>query len=229
MRILIALIILAGCSTLTEPHVPPAGTTPAVKPVKHKKVIVWSTVYYAPLYNSSVSGDHVRDKAGESLGVKLTTKDLCNLMLQGGGYIDGQIYGWGGVNNINSPDCSAYYSRRAVSGNLKFKKDTHVRGVRNYKLTPFKSIAVDQSVIPYGSKCYIPSFNGIKYTDNGVVKTHDGIVWALDTGNLITQNHIDFYVGAARGGIISALKKARPFKTVQSTSSVTFELYIMEE
>jgi 3D (Asp-Asp-Asp) domain-containing protein len=194
-----------------------------------KKLKLWSTYYYAPMYKSDPNGIPLRDKHGKSLGVKLSHKRLCNYMLQGSGLIDGVVYGWGGVTNSHTVNCTKYYSKKMVSGKLKFIKDTHVRGVENYKITPFKTIAVDQKVIPYGTKVYIPDFKGIEYQYNGKTYTHDGYVEALDTGGGIKGNHIDFYVGPAWGDIGSASRLVAPFKNIiTSSKSGLFDAYIVK-
>ena len=225
--LLLATAWLSGCGTLVLEDEKPIEPKEEAK--LGKKLSLWSTYYYAPEYSSIKNGVPLRSKDGKSLGVELALEDICNYMLQGSGFIDGKIYGWGGVNDINKIDCSRYYSPRMVSGRLKFKRDTHIRGVKNYKITAFKTIAVDQNTIPYGSKVFIPSFKGVKYLDDdGSYKTHDGVVYALDTGGAIKGNQIDFYVGKARGGISSAAVKVKPFVTVKSTPKGVFDAYIIK-
>ena len=59
-------------------------------------------------------------------------------------------------------------------------------------LVPFRTIAVDPSVIPLGTVLYIPELVGIKLPDG---TTHDGYVLAHDTGQGILGNRIDVFVG----------------------------------
>lgn len=67
-------------------------------------------------------------------------------------------------------------------------------GVQGRALDPFRSIAVDKDVIPYGSWMYIPELDGATMPgDSGFV--HDGCVIAADTGSAINGHHIDFFVG----------------------------------
>lgn len=236
--LLIALMLmLASCAsttttteTTTETNDSPSLPAPELD--KSKEITIWSTFYYAPSLKSKSSGYDVRDIRGRSLGVKLTKKELCNLMLQGSGYIDGKIYGWGGISTTDSISCTAYYSRSMVSGKLKFKRDTDIRGVRNFKIQPFKAIAVDPKVIPYKSVLFIPDLKGIKYMVNGKWYIHDGIVTALDTGGAIKGNHIDFYVGPNPGGwrdaLVNIVNKYGFNKFIKSTASGTFKAYIIK-
>ena len=60
------------------------------------------------------------------------------------------------------------------------------------KLIPFLSIAVDPKVIKIGSVLYIPALKGIRLPSG---KTHDGFVFADDTGQGIDGRRIDVFVG----------------------------------
>lgn len=62
-------------------------------------------------------------------------------------------------------------------------------GVNGYTISPFKSIAVDPSVIATGSKLYIPALTTMKE------RPHNGVVYAHDIGSMINGNSIDIFVG----------------------------------
>jgi 3D (Asp-Asp-Asp) domain-containing protein len=68
-------------------------------------------------------------------------------------------------------------------------------GVQDKALVPFRSIAVDPSVIPYGSHLYIRELDGVTMPGDpsygGFV--HDGCVSADDTGGDIIGMHVDFF------------------------------------
>jgi 3D (Asp-Asp-Asp) domain-containing protein len=68
-------------------------------------------------------------------------------------------------------------------------------GVGGRALVPFRSIAVDKSVIAYGSHLYIPELDGVTMPSGpghtGFV--HDGCVSADDTGGGIIGRHVDFF------------------------------------
>ncbi|MCC6901044.1 MAG: hypothetical protein IT377_18845 [Polyangiaceae bacterium] len=69
-------------------------------------------------------------------------------------------------------------------------------GVQNKALVPFRSFAVDKSVIPYGSKVYVPELDGVAVPGDspwgGFV--HDGCFSADDTGGAILGKHVDWFV-----------------------------------
>jgi 3D (Asp-Asp-Asp) domain-containing protein len=62
---------------------------------------------------------------------------------------------------------------------------------------PLRSIAVDPSVIPWGSVIYIREFDGLQIPalDGVGGFTHDGLFRAEDSGGGIHSNHIDIYAG----------------------------------
>lgn len=71
------------------------------------------------------------------------------------------------------------------------------KGVQQRVLVPLRSIAVDPHTIPYGSRVYIPRWNGMTIPAIGGVGgfVHDGCFSADDTGGAITGNHIDIFAG----------------------------------
>ena len=65
------------------------------------------------------------------------------------------------------------------------------RGAGLRALRPFKSVAVDPRVIPFGEPLYVPEFDGLLLPDGEI---HDGCVRADDAGGAIKENKIDFFV-----------------------------------
>jgi len=69
-------------------------------------------------------------------------------------------------------------------------------GVQNIALAPFRSFAVDKSVIPYQTPLYVPELDGVSMPGQspwgGFV--HDGCVHADDTGGAIIGQHVDWFV-----------------------------------
>ena len=65
------------------------------------------------------------------------------------------------------------------------------KGAAHRPLVPFKSVAVDPSVVAIGEPIYIPEFDGMRLPDGSV---HDGCVRADDTGGGIKKRKMDFFV-----------------------------------
>jgi 3D (Asp-Asp-Asp) domain-containing protein len=65
------------------------------------------------------------------------------------------------------------------------------RGAGARALVPFKSVAVDPSIIPIGETIYIPELDGLLLPDGSI---HDGCVRADDTGGAIKRRKMDFFV-----------------------------------
>ena len=70
-------------------------------------------------------------------------------------------------------------------------------GVQDRALEPYRSVAVDRSVIAYGTPLYLPAFDGVVMPGDppwgGFV--HDGCAIAADTGGGIVGMHVDFFAG----------------------------------
>ncbi len=80
-------------------------------------------------------------------------------------------------------------------------------GYGGYRLSELKSIAVDTSIIPLGSKVYIPQFEGVKINNQEL----NGIFYAHDIGSTVKGRHIDLFLGnkdymrvLASAGIVSS-------------------------
>ncbi len=70
-------------------------------------------------------------------------------------------------------------------------------GSRNNPLVPFRSLAVDNRVIPYGATLYMPEWDGvfIPLMDGIGGFVHDGCFRADDVGGAIRNDHFDFFSG----------------------------------
>lgn len=70
-------------------------------------------------------------------------------------------------------------------------------GNQQNPLYPFRSVAADQQIYPYGSRIYIPSLHGFKTNDGSLL---DGYFWVSDVGALIKgELRFDIFVGSKPG------------------------------
>jgi 3D (Asp-Asp-Asp) domain-containing protein len=81
-----------------------------------------------------------------------------------------------------------------INGSVRFKvvKAPYGLGSRNNPLVPFRSIATDPKVIPYGTILFIAKAAGAKLPDGTV---HDGYFMAADCGGGIKGNRLDLFTG----------------------------------
>lgn len=192
-----------------------------------RKMTLWATSYWLPQVDNKDSGFALRDLSGNSLGATVTRREWCNAAMEGSiqvRYEDGHLvtYNYAGTSSSYQVDCSAYYSH-SPSHKVKFREANgeYGDGVRDYELVPHRSIAVDPNVIPYGSVVYIPAAKGNTLKlPNGETFVHDGYYYAVDTGGLIKQNHIDVFRGTDTKITQSWIK---------SSSSGTFTAYIVDD
>ncbi len=68
-------------------------------------------------------------------------------------------------------------------------------GTKGYHLIPFRSIAVDRTVVPIGTPLFIPEAVGMRLPDGTV---HDGRFWTHDVGGGIKGKRIDIFTGLGR-------------------------------
>ncbi|MFD1294972.1 3D domain-containing protein [Lutibacter holmesii] len=191
---------------------------------------LWATYYYLPILNHDAKGIDLLDSKGNKTNLKLSLCDWCNANIQGTVMVlkDNQkhLLNYSGRSNDLQNDCRECERYKNYDGYLKtgkvlWKKSVGFGfGVKNYKLVPFKTIAVDNSVIPFGSVIFIPEAKGVEYILDGQVFHHDGYFFAGDTGSKITGNHIDVFIG---------INKSNPFKFIKSNSSNTFKAEIITD
>lgn len=191
---------------------------------------LWATYYYIPVVVHDDSGLDLLDEEEQSIGLKLAPKDWCKAAIEGTVHIqkDTSIYqlNYESRSEQLQYDCRNCPKYKNYDGYLKTgkvlwsKAKGFGKGVQNYQLVPFRSIAVDNSLIPYGSVLFIPEAQGVQYTDaDGEKQTHDGLFFAADTGSKIVGNHIDVFLG---------LSPVNPFTFVKSTETVVFKAYLIE-
>ncbi len=190
---------------------------------------MWATYYTTHQAENQSSGYPLLDPTGNSLGVALSERDWCAAALEGSVQIaNGQsilgVYNFAGRGDADQVNCLPYYptlKNISATNRVRFKPSNtpYGEGANGNQLVPYRTIAVDRTLIPIGSVVYIPAARGVTVTlPSGDRAVHDGYFYAGDVGSAIKGNHIDVFLGIA---------KQNPFPFVKSTASATFNAYIV--
>jgi len=190
---------------------------------------MWATYYTTHQAQNQSNGYPLLDPTGNSLGVALSERDWCAAALEGSVQIaNGQsllgVYNFAGRGDTDQVNCLPYYptlKNISATNRVRFKPSNtpYGEGSNGNQLVPYRTIAVDRTLIPMGSVVYIPAARGVSVTlPSGDRAVHDGYFYAGDVGSAIKGNHIDVFLGIA---------KQNPFPFVKSTASATFNAYIV--
>ena len=191
-----------------------------------KELKLWATYYYLPQVRSIDNGFALRDMQGAPLGPTLARRDWCNAALQGSVIVlddenNPTTYNYAGKTNDHKVDCSMYWSFDSSVTKFTKAKGPYGDGVRNYKLVPYRTIAVDQHKVTYGSILFIPAAVGnVVVLPDGSTALHDGYFFAGDTGSRIKGKHIDVYIGTA---------SKNPFNWVKSKKEGIFKAFLVKD
>jgi len=185
---------------------------------------LWATYYYLPKFHSEDEGIPLLSSQGKPIGPRLSEKNWCTAALEGSFqvYFGNQwtTYNYASSSVSSQVDCSPYFPYKVGGSRFQLANGPFGDGVRNYKLVPFRTIAVDPKLIPFGSVIYIPEARGnlIPLVDGRQIE-HDGYFFAADTGGAIRDNHIDVFIGSAA---------RNPFPWVGSQKKATFVAFKLE-
>ncbi|MGV3612406.1 MAG: 3D domain-containing protein [Fluviicola sp.] len=189
---------------------------------------LWSTQYYIHQFQSGGKIPIVYAD-GKPSGLFADTCDFCMASLEGTAFVKDSSGNSTIINFAKSGDSSFVNCRackRFAASKLNVeswgrtlwsKSQGFGDGVKNYRLVPFRTIAVDKEVIPYGTVLYIPAARGKKILlPDGEEAVHDGYFFAGDTGGAIKKNHIDIFTGIYEGNPFPEVIKSNENKTVDA-------------
>ncbi|WP_419914080.1 3D domain-containing protein [Hoeflea sp.] len=205
---------------------------------KHRHLVLWGTYYHTKITQNSKEGFDLLDVHDKPIGPKLSHENWCKAALEGAAVIampDGSrvIVNVRDADGPSQVNCDQYYPHlhaRARIGmrHTRFFKVTSPKvkygyGIDNMPLAAFRTIAVDRRQFPirYRTLLYIPKLRGRELTlHDGSKITHDGYVFAADTGSGIKGHHIDFYTGFVN---------QNPFPDLAGGASNTFSAYVVKD
>lgn len=187
----------------------------------------WATYYYIPQFDHDSTGVAMQNGSGQALDLRLDSCDWCQAAIEGTCSIrqgdTSYILTYAGRSDTLQQDCRtcpglSNFAHYRSTGRVQWQHlSGYGRGVRNFRLVPFRTLAVDTAVIPMGTVVYIPEAVGARYTDTeGTQQEHDGYFFAGDVGAAIQGKHLDVFLG---------LSANNPFDFVRSTANHTFQVY----
>jgi 3D (Asp-Asp-Asp) domain-containing protein len=188
---------------------------------------LWATWYYTPTFESSPAKKiPLLTLNGKELGVRLSRDEFCDGAAQGSFRVrkkPGQdvFFNVSGLGSALQVDCKFKWRFRHL-GRTRFQTAIAPlgNGGKSFRVVPYRSIAVDPAVIPFGSVIFIPQARGTKLTlPSGHEVIHDGYFFAADRGGAIEKNHIDVFLGP---------HIKNPFEWVKSEPKGIFKAYIVK-
>ncbi len=204
-----------------------------VKTDSLQKLNLWATQYYIHQFTSSGKIPIVFED-GVNRQLFGDTCDFCTAALEGTAFISDStgkmmVINYASTGDTNWVDCRK--CKKFQNSKLNVESWGRViwkvsegfgNGVQSYKLLPFRTIAVDPTIISYGSVIYIPNAKGDSIQmPNGDIFVHDGYFFAGDTGGAIKKNHIDIFTG---------VYEQNPFADfLFSNEKMTFEVFLISD
>ncbi|CCI06568.1 MAG: hypothetical protein IM504_00975 [Microcystis sp. M038S2] len=203
--------------------------------VKDKKLTLFSTFYFVHQAQSSSATDAIalKNSSGTSLGVKLSKKDWCTAALEGTVQVKTdsntlKTFNFATTGTTAQTNCKPFFPSlkeaiiRAMNRSLFAPaKGFFGDGSGGFILVPYRTIAVDKTVIPLGTVIYIPDARGKEVIlPSGKKVKHDGYFFAADVGSAIKGNKIDTFLG---------ITNKNPFSHVKSDPSKTFTAFVITD
>lgn len=221
------LVLSAGCTPSTADRDRSVDLTGATE------VKLWATRYYTyeAVAVPGSGGIPLRDMQDRVIGPSLSERDWCAAALEGTVRVDGRTYNYAGVKSPPQADC-AYRPSRTVRWVLT--QYPLGLGSNDNPLVPYRTLACDQGRVVgstpwlnggyarFGQRIYIPAAEGTLLPDGTV---HDGLFTCGDIGAPITGNHVDVFIGPARGEQDAARRD--PFNFIGSRPSALFTAYVL--
>ena len=197
---------------------------------------LWATHYHTPIvWPAPVeisAAFPLIGRDGTSISPPLSHRDWCEAALQGSVSVrqgkKSTAYVFIDANGPEQTKCDEFLGNlsdgvKTATRRARFKIVSHPLGcgVRNIPLMPFRTIAVDTSIIPIGSVIFVPELRGRTFTHDDKQLVHDGYLFVGDRGGAIRGKHIDVFM---------IDQKDIPFEDIfASKSSRTFAAHIVAD
>jgi 3D (Asp-Asp-Asp) domain-containing protein len=217
------LFALTACATASVPSAPRAPEAPLNLYARGLMFLLsepppqalgpdlqlWATHYHTPIVTPAPkemsAAFPLLGRDGAPISPPLRQKDWCEAALQGSVSVQSgskaKAYAFIDDDGPEQTDCDAWLGDlsdavKLATRKARFTPVSHSEGcgVRNIPLMPFRTIAVDASIVPIGSVIYVPELRGRAFRYNGHDYVHDGYLFAGDRGGAIRGRHIDVFM-----------------------------------
>lgn len=244
------VFILAACATASVPNTPPLPSQPLNMYARGLSFLLpepapqalgpelqlWGTNYHTPVVfpapKSMPDVFPLIGRDGKSISPPLRQKDWCEAALQGTVSVkaNGKTRGYAFIDDDGpeQTNCDAWLGNlsdgvKVATRRARFAPVNHPMGcgVRSIPLMPFRTVAVDSSIIPIGTAIFVPELRGRPFRYNGHDYVHDGYLFAGDRGGAIRGRHIDVFMTE---------DEETPFEDIfASTRTRTFAAHIVDD
>ena len=178
------------------PPPPPPPPSVAARPAGAPSDTPWRNTYYDfPSEEAGPKGAMVYDATCKPIA-PVTKAFHDKVCVQGSGKLAS-----GATISFAKRDCACAAVCPRTDQKICFEKldpsqFPHGRGAAGTAITPFRSVAVDSTLIPLGTVLHIPEYRGLRTLDG---KAHDGCFLAEDRGLRVQGRHIDVFTGSEKG------------------------------
>ncbi|OFZ22366.1 MAG: hypothetical protein A2202_03175 [Bdellovibrionales bacterium RIFOXYA1_FULL_36_14] len=216
------LTALPALFEITKFEIPFDQKDGVAKSDKFRSTIYWSRTYQSVEKSNSANqllGDKGKPIKCPSTGadIFLSKKNMRELAMQGTGRIQ--------CDKNHGTITLAYHSKKSSQTRFRILDNWWGNGAWGGSAIPFRTIAVDRSVIPLGSVIYIPSMKGKDFVlENGKKVIHDGLFFAGDTGGGVKGNHLDIFVGN-----LSKADESRILEQFSVGNKEGFKVYLVKD
>ncbi len=170
---------------------------------------LWATHYHTPIVSAAPetvsTAFPLISRRGDAISAPLSQRDWCEAALQGSVSIktggSSKAFVYVDSNGPEQTNCDEFLGSlsdgvKNATRRARFMAVSHPLGcgVRNLPLMPFRTIAVDPSVIPLESVLFVPELRGREFKLNDRSYIHDGYLFAGDRGGAIRGKHIDVFL-----------------------------------
>lgn len=191
------------------------------------KINLWATYYFLPQLLDGSGSYALRDMQGRALGPLLDHRGWCDSAMEGSVRVlfangEAHTYNYAGTASGSTVDCKPFFRHDVSKTKFRVANGPYGDGIRNYILSPYRTLATDSARIAPGTVVYIPRARGAKITtDSGRVIIHDGYFFAGDRGGAIKDNHVDVFIGTH--------KSAPFFSWIGSSATKTFDAFVVKD